>query len=63
MRTKTHKDKYCKDLTTITEDSKGTTILLDNLNGRVGEEDQATVEMLDKHGEEEGNDNGKGQIE
>lgn len=52
------KDKFWEHVVEIVEDSKGKVIILGDLNGRVGNKDEKTGDILGIHGEKARNNNG-----
>lgn len=53
------KDKFWEELTTITEEARGTLYLVGDFNSRVGKKDIEYKTIIGKHGEEERNNNGR----
>lgn len=57
------KEKFWEDLTTTTEEAKGTIYIAGDFNSRVGKSDEEYDTMIGKHGEEVRNKNGKRMLE
>lgn len=53
------KDKFWEELTTTTEEARGTLYLVGDFNSRVGKKDIEYKTIIGKHGEEKRNNNGR----